>query len=148
MVRGSNIGRPWSVSCLRPSPPLRFRDDKSSRNFKKTSERGFDEDAQILRVIEAYCTSAKTRYTVNSALLDPPPLLIAEEEKIIEEDSRENQTGVQEKSLVDTVYALKDEVKALRYKMSSVSHQLEEERMARNQLQTVVHNLLMASSHT
>ncbi|KAG8309575.1 Rho guanine nucleotide exchange factor 6 [Homalodisca vitripennis] len=82
------------------------------------------------------------------ALLDPPPLLIAEEEKIIEEDSRENQTGVQEKSLVDTVYALKDEMKTLRYKMSSVSQQLEEEQVARNHLQAIVHNLLMASSHT
>ncbi|XP_046677007.1 rho guanine nucleotide exchange factor 7 isoform X3 [Homalodisca vitripennis] len=75
MVSGSNINRPWSVSCLRPSPPLRFRDDKSSRNFKKTSERGFDEDAQILRVIEAYCTSAKTRYTVNSVDLSRLDLL-------------------------------------------------------------------------
>ncbi|KAJ4441738.1 hypothetical protein ANN_11596 [Periplaneta americana] len=31
-------------------------------------ERSFEEDAQILRVIEAYCTSAKTRYTVNSGM--------------------------------------------------------------------------------
>lgn len=52
------------------------------------------------------------------------------------------------RTLVDTVYALKDEVKALRFKMSTVSLQLEEERSARNQLQTVVHNLLMASSQT
>jgi hypothetical protein len=31
-------------------------------------ERSYEEDAQILRVIEAYCTSAKTRYTVNSGM--------------------------------------------------------------------------------
>ncbi|XP_054281962.1 rho guanine nucleotide exchange factor 7-like isoform X2 [Macrosteles quadrilineatus] len=79
MISGSSPSRPWSVSSLRPSPPMRFRDEKSSR--KKTSERGFAEDAQILNVIEAYCTSAKTRYTVNSVDLSlslgrevlPPP---------------------------------------------------------------------------
>lgn len=38
MVSVSSVGRPWSVSCLRPSPPMRFRDDKTSRNFKKTSK--------------------------------------------------------------------------------------------------------------
>lgn len=32
-----------------------------------------------------------------TALLNLPPVLIAEEEKIFEEDSRENQSGVQEK---------------------------------------------------
>jgi hypothetical protein len=33
-----------------------------------SAERSYEEDAQILRVIEAYCTSAKTRYTVNSGM--------------------------------------------------------------------------------
>lgn len=49
---------------------------------------------------------------------------------------------------MDTVYALKDEVKALRTRMSSVSVQLEEEKSARNQLQTIVHNILMTTSQT
>nr|CAD7195766.1 unnamed protein product [Timema douglasi] len=65
----------WSMSCLRPSPPLRpclalGRDDsprKSTRSYnRRQSDRTFEEDAQILRVIEAYCSSAKSRYTVNS----------------------------------------------------------------------------------
>lgn len=34
-----------------------------------SGERSFEEDGQILKVIEAYCTSAKTRYTVNSGKL-------------------------------------------------------------------------------
>ncbi|PSN53239.1 Rho guanine nucleotide exchange factor 7 [Blattella germanica] len=70
------VNKGWSMSCLRPSPPLRpclalGRDDnhrKSGRSTKKQNERSFEEDAQILRVIEAYCTSAKTRYTVNSGM--------------------------------------------------------------------------------
>nr|CAD7399131.1 unnamed protein product [Timema poppensis] len=67
----------WSMSCLRPSPPLRpclalGRDDsprKSTRSYnRRQSDRTFEEDAQILRVIEAYCSSAKSRYTVNSGM--------------------------------------------------------------------------------
>nr|XP_033472149.1 rho guanine nucleotide exchange factor 7-like isoform X1 [Epinephelus lanceolatus]XP_033481084.1 rho guanine nucleotide exchange factor 7-like isoform X1 [Epinephelus lanceolatus] len=85
--------KPWSLSCLRPAPPLRpsaalcFKEDmsKSPKNMKKLlpkrkperkpSEEDFtvrkstaalEEDAEILKVIEAYCTSAKTRQTLNS----------------------------------------------------------------------------------
>ncbi|XP_072293861.1 rho guanine nucleotide exchange factor 7-like isoform X2 [Eucyclogobius newberryi] len=85
--------KPWSQSCLRPAPPLKpaaalcFKEDmsKSPKNMKKllpkrkperkSSEEDFttrkstaalEEDAQILKVIEAYCTSAKTRQTLNS----------------------------------------------------------------------------------
>uniref|UniRef100_I3KD95 Rho guanine nucleotide exchange factor (GEF) 7b n=1 Tax=Oreochromis niloticus TaxID=8128 RepID=I3KD95_ORENI len=85
--------KPWSLSCLRPAPPLRpsaalcYKEDmsKSPKNVKKLlpkrkperkpSEEDFtvrkstaalEEDAQILKVIEAYCTSAKTRQTLNS----------------------------------------------------------------------------------
>ncbi|XP_077368393.1 rho guanine nucleotide exchange factor 7b isoform X3 [Festucalex cinctus] len=85
--------KPWSMSCLRPAPPLRpsaalnNKEDmsKSPKNMKKLlpkrkperkpSEEDFtvrkstaalEEDAQILKVIEAYCTSAKTRQTLNS----------------------------------------------------------------------------------
>ncbi|KAM7375060.1 hypothetical protein PAMA_014240 [Pampus argenteus] len=86
--------KPWSLSCLRPAPPLRpsaaicNKEDmsKSPKNMKKLlpkrkperkpSEEDFtvrkstaalEEDAQILKVIEAYCTSAKTRQTLNSS---------------------------------------------------------------------------------
>ncbi|XP_063592787.1 rho guanine nucleotide exchange factor 6-like isoform X2 [Penaeus indicus] len=59
------------MSCLRPSPPLRPglspRDEKrSQRHTKRKDDKWHEDDALILRVIEAYCTSAKTRYTVNS----------------------------------------------------------------------------------
>lgn len=50
------------------------------------------------------------------------------------------------RSLVDTVYALKDEVRALQYKISTVSVQLEEEKSAREHLQCIVHSLLTSSS--
>ncbi|PNF17134.1 Rho guanine nucleotide exchange factor 7 [Cryptotermes secundus] len=148
------VNKGWSMSCLRPSPPLRpclalGRDDnhrKSGRSTKKQTERSYEEDAQILRVIEAYCTSAKTRYTVNSAaLLDSPQMLIAEEEKIIIEETSGNQTFVEEKSLVDTVYALKDQVKELQTSVAHLSSQLEEETKARLTLQNIVCTHLVAA---
>ncbi|CAA9998278.1 unnamed protein product [Nesidiocoris tenuis] len=59
-----NFEGSWSISCLRPSQPSRSCLLKTSpppvRNDK------FEEDAQILRVIEAYCTSSNTRFTLNS----------------------------------------------------------------------------------
>ncbi|KAF0299516.1 Rho guanine nucleotide exchange factor 7 [Amphibalanus amphitrite] len=71
--------RPWTAACLRPSPPLRpclalGREDtnrKSSRNMvykykKRGDDRSYEDDATILRVIEAYCTSSQPRHTVNS----------------------------------------------------------------------------------
>uniref|UniRef100_A0A4W4GWZ0 Rho guanine nucleotide exchange factor (GEF) 7b n=1 Tax=Electrophorus electricus TaxID=8005 RepID=A0A4W4GWZ0_ELEEL len=85
--------KPWSLSCLRPAPPLRpsaalsHKEDlsKSPKSMKKLlpkrkperkpsdeefalrkSTAALEEDAQILKVIEAYCTSAKTRQTLNS----------------------------------------------------------------------------------
>uniref|UniRef100_A0A8B9LXK9 Rho guanine nucleotide exchange factor (GEF) 7b n=1 Tax=Astyanax mexicanus TaxID=7994 RepID=A0A8B9LXK9_ASTMX len=130
--------KPWSLSCLRPAPPLKpsaalsYKEDlsKSPKSMKKLlhkrkperkpSEEEFavrkstaalEEDAQILKVIEAYCTSAKTRQTLNSS----PHMLFPEEEKIIVEETKSNgQTVIEERSLVDTVYALRDEVQELK----------------------------------
>uniref|UniRef100_A0A4W5PCP4 Rac/Cdc42 guanine nucleotide exchange factor (GEF) 6 n=1 Tax=Hucho hucho TaxID=62062 RepID=A0A4W5PCP4_9TELE len=77
--------KPWSLSCLRPAPPLKpsaalgYKEDSSKssgpiKNFfpKRRAERkhsddefllrkstaALEEDAQILKVIEAYCTGA------------------------------------------------------------------------------------------
>nr|XP_033803901.1 rho guanine nucleotide exchange factor 7 isoform X6 [Geotrypetes seraphini] len=95
------VSKPWSLSCLRPAPPLRpsaalcykermsciLKDlSKSPKTMKKLlpkrrperkpsdeefalrkSTAALEEDAQILKVIEAYCTSAKTRQTLNSS---------------------------------------------------------------------------------
>ncbi|KAK1876416.1 Rho guanine nucleotide exchange factor 7 [Dissostichus eleginoides] len=216
--------KPWSLSCLRPAPPLRpsaalcSKEDmsKSPKNMKKLlpkrkperkpSEEDFtvrkstaalEEDAQILKVIEAYCTSAKTRATLNSTwqgtdlmhnhvLADTsltvagipgnPPcsdqsedsdydslwnahsyrtasfsrssrkdvhMLFPEEEKIIVEETRSNgQTVVEERSLVDTVYSLKDEVQGLKQDNKRMKRTLEEEQRARKELEKVVRRVL------
>ncbi|KPP72703.1 rho guanine nucleotide exchange factor 7-like, partial [Scleropages formosus] len=158
--------KPWSLSCLRPAPPLKpsaalcYKEDlsKSPKSMKKLlpkrkperkpsdeefaqrkSTAALEEDAQILKVIEAYCTSAKTRQTLNSRNRKEsgPHVLLPEEEKIIVEGVSSNgQTVVEEKSLVDTVYALKDEDNKI------MKRTLEEEQRARKELEKIVRKVL------
>ncbi|KAG7502901.1 rho guanine nucleotide exchange factor 7-like isoform X2 [Solea senegalensis] len=161
----------WSLSCLRPAPPLRpsaalcYKEDmsKSPKNMKKLlpkrkperkpseedltarkSMAALEEDAQILKVIEAYCTSAKTRQTLNSSSSRKDVhMLFPEEEKIIVEETRSNgQTVVEERSLVDTVYSLKDEVQELKQDNKRMTRTLEEEQRARKELERVVRRVL------
>ncbi|XP_066562280.1 rho guanine nucleotide exchange factor 7b isoform X2 [Amia ocellicauda] len=164
--------KPWSLSCLRPAPPLRpsaalcYKEDlsKSPKTMKKLlpkrkperkpsdeefalrkSTAALEEDAQILKVIEAYCTSAKTRQTLNSRSRKEsgPHMLFPEEEKIIVEETKSNgQTVIEEKSLVDTVYALKDEVQELKQDNKKMKKSLEEEQRARKELEKVVRKVL------
>ncbi|KAM6892750.1 rho guanine nucleotide exchange factor 7b isoform 1-T1 [Lycodopsis pacificus] len=163
--------KPWSLSCLRPAPPLRpsaalcLKEDmsKSPKNMKKLlpkrkpdrkpSEEDFtvrkstaalEEDAQILKVIEAYCTSAKTRQTLNSSSSRKDVhMLFPEEEKIIVEETRSNgQTVVEERSLVDTVYSLKDEIQGLKQDNKRMKRTLEEEQRARKELDKIVRRVL------
>ncbi|XP_077459762.1 rho guanine nucleotide exchange factor 7-like isoform X1 [Stigmatopora argus] len=219
-----NTPKPWSMSCLRPAPPLRpsaalyNKEDmsKSPKNMKKLlpkrkperkpSEEDFsvrkstaalEEDAQILKVIEAYCTSARTRQTLNSTwqgtdlmhnhvLADsslvvvgipgnlPPSdqsedsdydsiwtatsyrtasisrssrrdvhMLFPDEEKIIVEETKSNgQTVMEERSLVDTVYSLRDEVQELKQDNKRMKRTLEEEQRARKELERVIRRVL------
>ncbi|XP_059759234.1 rho guanine nucleotide exchange factor 7 isoform X3 [Balaenoptera ricei] len=164
--------KPWSLSCLRPAPPLRpsaalcYKEDlsKSPKTMKKLlpkrkperkpsdeefalrkSTAALEEDAQILKVIEAYCTSARTRQTLNSSSRkeSAPQVLLPEEEKIIVEETKSNgQTVIEEKSLVDTVYALKDEVQELRQDNKKMKKSLEEEQRARKDLEKLVRKVL------
>uniref|UniRef100_A0A3B4EH69 Rho guanine nucleotide exchange factor (GEF) 7b n=1 Tax=Pygocentrus nattereri TaxID=42514 RepID=A0A3B4EH69_PYGNA len=224
--------KPWSLSCLRPAPPLKpsaalsYKEDlsKSPKSMKKLlhkrkperkpsdedfavrkSTAALEEDAQILKVIEAYCTSAKTRQTLNSTWqgtdlmhnhvladvdqscveavgcrtsmlrLEPasdqsedsdydsiwtahsyrmgsisrsrkesgPHMLFPEEEKIIVEETKSNgQTVTEERSLVDTVYALRDEVQELKQDNKRMKRTLEEEQKARKELEKIVRRVL------
>ncbi|NWI15445.1 ARHG6 factor, partial [Crypturellus soui] len=176
------ILKPWSLSCLRPAPPLRpsaalsykevispahhFTADssKSPKTMKKflpkrkterkasdeefvirKSTAALEEDAQILKVIEAYCTGAGFQQALSSGSRKDsiPQVLLPEEEKIIIEETRSNgQTVTEEKSLVDTVYALKDEVKELKQENKRMKQCLEEELKSRKDLEKLVRRLL------
>ncbi|XP_032119939.1 rho guanine nucleotide exchange factor 6 isoform X5 [Sapajus apella] len=120
----------------------------------RKSTAALEEDAQILKVIEAYCTSANfqqghgsSRFpqtTFSSTRKDSiPQVLLPEEEKLIIEETRSNgQTIMEEKSLVDTVYALKDEVKELKQENKRMKQCLEEELKSRKDLEKLVRRLL------
>ncbi|NWY14232.1 ARHG6 factor, partial [Aphelocoma coerulescens] len=166
------ILKPWSLSCLRPAPPLRpsaalsYKEDssKSPKTMKKflpkrkterkpsdeefvirKSTAALEEDAQILKVIEAYCTGAGFQQALSSGSRKDsiPQVLLPEEEKIIIEETRSNgQTVTEEKSLVDTVYALKDEVKELKQENKRMKQCLEEELKSRKDLEKLVRRLL------
>ncbi|XP_062602718.1 rho guanine nucleotide exchange factor 7-like isoform X7 [Saccostrea cucullata] len=186
----------WTMSCLRPSPPLRqhlpckedlVRSPRMGRKpvrrkpvrthsqdeydykykWRQYDPRTMEEDALILKVIEAYCTSAKTRHTVNSSLpkesvnivkplqsegtgtpnvirrdvgiqafVTCPHVLMPEEEKIIIDDG--DPSNLQEKTLVDTVYSLKDQVRTLEQEHKRMKRDLEEEQKARRKLQSTI----------
>ncbi|XP_026948295.1 rho guanine nucleotide exchange factor 6 isoform X2 [Sagmatias obliquidens] len=166
------IIKPWSLSCLRPAPPLRpsaalgYKEEsgKSPKTMKKflhkrkterkpseeeyvirKSTAALEEDAQILKVIEAYCTSANLQQGHGSSARKDsvPQVLLPEEEKLIIEETRSNgQTIIEEKSLVDTVYALKDEVKELKQENKRMKQCLEEELKSRRDLEKLVRRLL------
>ncbi|XP_033117923.1 rho guanine nucleotide exchange factor 6-like isoform X4 [Anneissia japonica] len=159
-----------SVSFLRPAPPISphtvwnmkgegvVKSPKSSRklltsvkkkqaaklaNFQVQRLEHQEEDTQILKVIEAYCfSSGNSRISVQ--MDNTPPVFLAEEEKIIVEETRGNETVVQEKgnsfrkSLVDTVYALRDQVKDLVDETKRLKRDLDEERKARRKLEITI----------
>ncbi|XP_061900098.1 rho guanine nucleotide exchange factor 6-like isoform X2 [Entelurus aequoreus] len=170
--------KPWSLSCLRPAPPLKasaalgykermsyiMKDSsKSPRPIKKflpgnrkkerkpsddelhtrKSTVALEEDAQILRVIEAYCTGASLHSATTAVRKDCSlQVLLPEEEKIIVEEMKSNgQTVIEEKSLVDAVYALKDEVHELKKENKWMRQFLEEEQKSRKELERAVRKL-------
>lgn len=115
--------------------------------YKKIDDtKVLQEDALMLKVIESYCTSAKNRQAVNSSIFDGPQVLIAEEEKIILEEARDNQIVVEEKTLVDTVYSLRDQVKELKQEQHALRKELESERNARKNLEQLVRHALKSTS--
>uniref|UniRef100_A0A671UP40 Osteoclast-stimulating factor 1 n=1 Tax=Sparus aurata TaxID=8175 RepID=A0A671UP40_SPAAU len=201
--------QPWSLSCLRPAPPLlpsaalcqkEDTSSKSPKNMKKLlpkrkperkpSEEDFtvrkstaalEEDAQILKVIEAYCTSAKTRQTLNSTwqgtdlmhnhvLADvsltgiPGNPHCSDQSEDSDYDSIWTATSYRTasfsrkisvficvkvkswfcpcRSLVDTVYSLKDEVLELKQDNKRMRRTLEEEQRARKELERAVRRVL------
>merc|ERR1711915_390747 len=72
---GGGKGYVWKMSCLRPAPPTRCfsatGDNRGSVAKKKDPDTTYEEDMQILRVIEAYCaaSSAKQRQTIAGSTL-------------------------------------------------------------------------------
>ncbi|KAJ3591630.1 hypothetical protein NHX12_006762, partial [Muraenolepis orangiensis] len=65
-------------------------------------------------------------------------VIVPGEDKVLLEDpSRNGQTTMEEKSLVDVVYALRDEVQELKQDNKKMKRSLEEEQRARKDLEKV-----------
>lgn len=98
-----------------------------SAKLSRRKELTVEDDTQLLQLVEAYCSlTARSRQTVKSVLLESPQVLIAEEEKIIFEEIQGNTTVVEEKSLVDTVYALRDQVRDLQNQVTSLAREVDQ----------------------
>lgn len=69
--------------------------------------------------------------------------MLPEEEKIIVQETKSNgQTVTEEKSLIDTVYALEDEVQELRQDKKKMKKPLEEKQRACKDLEKLVKKVL------
>uniref|UniRef100_A0A673K2J0 Rac/Cdc42 guanine nucleotide exchange factor (GEF) 6 n=1 Tax=Sinocyclocheilus rhinocerous TaxID=307959 RepID=A0A673K2J0_9TELE len=137
-----------SSKSPRPRPkflPKRKTERKPSDDefLIRKSTAALEEDAQILKVIEAYCTGASLHQSTTAVRKECiPQVLLPEEEKIIVEEIKSNgQTIIEGKSLVDAVYALKDEVHELKKENKWMKQCLEEEQKSRKELERIVRKM-------
>ncbi|KAM6924194.1 rho guanine nucleotide exchange factor 6 isoform 4-T4 [Xenentodon cancila] len=148
---GSPAGTISKDSSRSPRPIKNFLPGNKKKERKPSDDEvqirksmaALEEDAQILRVIEAYCTGASLHQTTTAVRKECiPQVLLPEEEKIIVEEMKSNgQTVIEEKSLVDAVYALKDEVHELKKENKWMKQFLEEEQKSRKELERLVRKL-------
>ncbi|XP_012327738.1 rho guanine nucleotide exchange factor 6 isoform X2 [Aotus nancymaae] len=143
------IIKPWSLSCLRPAPPLR---PSAALGYKERMSYILKESSKSPKTMKKFLHKRKTErkpseeeYAIRKSTRKDsiPQVLLPEEEKLIIEETRSNgQTIMEEKSLVDTVYALKDEVKELKQENKRMKQCLEEELKSRKDLEKLVRRLL------
>ncbi|XP_045510830.1 rho guanine nucleotide exchange factor 7 isoform X2 [Colias croceus] len=131
----------WSVTCLRPAPPLRPQSFSvgSDENIGPThpyaphqrKSNSYEEDALILKVIEAYCTSARCRNAVSSECDDESPVSI---EALVRSPSLpiHSTSNHGSPSLWTIVMRLQNEIKTLRLDVKNLQLQLNEEKQERN----------------
>ncbi|XGW33471.1 hypothetical protein V3C99_017692 [Haemonchus contortus] len=136
------LNDPIKKMCFRVVPPHRHvlawnATSKKNVKMRKEVSVGEQHDAQLLRIIEAYCSGAARGAPVITDCR-PPQLIVAEDEKILVEEVVGDEIIIQEKSLVDTVYALKDQVAGLRQELAAMNRALDREQRARRRLEELV----------
>ncbi|XP_017799033.1 PREDICTED: rho guanine nucleotide exchange factor 7 isoform X2 [Habropoda laboriosa] len=142
------IRTPWGIASLRPAPPFyTFRAFgkmdtglESPRTPRSCNERQFEEDAIILKVIEAYCLSVNARFTVHSG--ESASMLEYDSHKARDRTSlihnRGNWDFCSNRILSETVKTLKSQMTDLQSQMSLLTKQLDEERRSRLSLAATV----------
>ncbi|XP_032529489.1 rho guanine nucleotide exchange factor 7 isoform X3 [Danaus plexippus] len=136
----SYISKGWSITCLRPAPPLRPQSFTvgSDENIGPThpyaphqrKSNSYEEDALILKVIEAYCTSARCRNAVSSECDDESPVSI---EALVRSPSLpiHSTSNHGSPSLWTIVMRLQNDIKTLKLDFKNLQLQLNEERQER-----------------
>ncbi|CAH0725801.1 unnamed protein product, partial [Brenthis ino] len=132
----SNKG--WSITCLRPAPPLRPQSFTvgSDENIGPThpyaphqrKSNSYEEDALILKVIEAYCTSARCRNAVSSECDDDSPIEALVRSPSLPIHSTSNHGSP---SLWTIVMRLQNDIRTLKLDVKNLQFQLDEERQDR-----------------
>ncbi|XP_033328833.2 rho-type guanine nucleotide exchange factor isoform X2 [Megalopta genalis] len=122
----------WCIASLRPAPPL--------YTFRAFDERQFEEDAIILKVIEAYCLTVNARFTVHSG--ESTSVLDYGSQKTRDRTSLTHNKGdwdfCSNRTLSETVKTLKSQMTDLQSQMSLLTKQLDEERKSRLSLAATV----------
>jgi len=127
--RGQGQGvQGWKMTCLRPAPPTRsfFQADKrSTLRRKEVEQSSYEDDLQILRVIEAYCTSKQRQTITNSVMFDTSaPLSLADEPSGLED------------SFISAVSCSR--VDRLEREVGGLAKRLDQEEKARRRLQDLL----------
>nr|CAB3222862.1 rho guanine nucleotide exchange factor 7 [Phallusia mammillata] len=153
--RNFSNGREHSFVERSKSPKTTKRRNKNKKEYRKHSDADetavverpvidkgkTEEEQEILSVLDSYCTSHITRSTIRSAIFQGKNKTTSIlEEKIIVEDP-ENDALIEEKSLVDTVYELRDQVKHLIQDQKKLRQNLDEETKSRRRLEAIIRRL-------
>uniref|UniRef100_A0A915Q5B2 Rho guanine nucleotide exchange factor 6/7 coiled-coil domain-containing protein n=1 Tax=Setaria digitata TaxID=48799 RepID=A0A915Q5B2_9BILA len=143
----------YSGYCLRPFPASRGNyavdySRKTSIKLRKEISQGDQEDAFLLHIIEGYSSTTlpikRAGNGTQPSLMneyDPPQLIVAENEKIFVEEMIGDQMIVREKSLVDTVYALKDQLNNVQKELLQLNKTVDREQKSRRRLEEMVRRL-------
>ncbi|GMT34960.1 hypothetical protein PFISCL1PPCAC_26257, partial [Pristionchus fissidentatus] len=129
---------------IRNYPPFRSPNnmvDLGKRGVKMRKDqsggRGDPGDAALLAIVEGYLgVGGEERDRGAASKRDAAPqLIVAEQEKLLVEEIIDGQTVMTEKSLVDVVYALKDQMDEMTKEMGSLRSMVEKEQRARRRLE-------------
>ncbi|KAI1730928.1 betaPIX coiled coil domain-containing protein [Ditylenchus destructor] len=160
---GHKRGKLYSGWALRAYPPPRGEylpgsSQSSAIKMRKGLSAEEQDDALLLKIVEGYCYSGPTSTSMHNrhpsgtrlssghkgsttalnhstTSTSRPQLIVAEEEKIFVEEMENGQVVVKERSLVDTVYALKDQLSSMQTEMTNLTKTLEKEQKARRRLE-------------
>lgn len=134
-----------NAALLAKSEHVKLRKKDSNPNSTHLDE----DEADILGVIEAYLSSTvnqgiRSAYAPK-ATSESPQLLVPEDEKLLVEEWVGDELVIQEKSLVDTVYSLKDQMNEVKQELKRLTVLLLEEQKARKGSDELIKKLLISS---